>query len=513
MKKYFRIFFVSAIITVLLISCVKDEDLEIADPNAIAAENVYSSGKAAIQALNGAYAPLAEVNLWGQEMHFFLSQASGEFSLKWTGDVNWNQFADLTLLSENNNSVKGFWISFYNVINRANDVLHNIDKLPSGELSEERIEQAKGEAYFLRGLSYTYLIMMYSDYYPEKNMDGRAVPIITKNASSREGMFVPRSSVEAVLNQIISDLDQAADLLPESWSDASKGRAIKYGAIGMKGRLFHFLGMYDEAIVAFEEIINNSQHHLVSNFRSLFDGSNENNEESLFEIQYSLPDISNLNAYSYGPGPTYPWTHGNTAISGWENVDIPDESGMLLDGDPRQGATMFIEGDSVKPGSTWNAYPFSSKGYMPKKWLRVDESARFGAGSIEFTGQINMTILRLADIYLMYSEALIKTNGDEGVAREYINKVRRRAYQVDVNTSSEHDIPASTSNFMDVIKEERYIEFFGEGIRWFDLIRWGDGPDFLSDKGFSQGIHERLPIPIQEIELNEAMQGQQNDGY
>ncbi|MFW6222917.1 MAG: RagB/SusD family nutrient uptake outer membrane protein, partial [Bacteroidota bacterium] len=106
-----------------------------------------------------------------------------------------------------------------------------------------------------------------------------------------------------------------------------------------------------------------------------------------------------------------------------------------------------------------------------------------------------------------------ESGGSEETAREYINKVRRRAHEVNIDVASDYDVPPGSPNLLDTLKNERYVEFFGEGIYWFDLVRWGNAPDSLSEKGFVEGKHERLPIPIQEIELNEALEGQQNQGY
>ena len=53
---------------------------------------------------------------------------------------------------------------------------------------------------------------------------------------------------------------------------------------------------------------------------------------------------------------------------------------------------------------------------------------------------------------------------------------------------------------MDAIKLESRLELVGEGHRWFDLVRWGDAPEALAFKGFVQGVHEILPIPLLELE-------------
>ena len=109
------------------------------------------------------------------------------------------------------------------------------------------------------------------------------------------------------------------------------------------------------------------------------------------------------------------------------------------------------------------------------------------------------------------------------MALQYVNKIRERA-----------QLPALTSIDMEAIKTEKRLELCGEGLRFQDLVRWGDAYDRLKEKGkdyptlepngtvnyvssgrseygFKKGKHERLPYPFTETMLNKAIQ--QNPGY
>ena len=124
----------------------------------------------------------------------------------------------------------------------------------------------------------------------------------------------------------------------------------------------------------------------------------------------------------------------------------------------------------------------------------------------------NFPILRVADVYLLYAEALIR-NGKSAMAKEYIDKIRTRA-----------GLPAlAESPVLDDIKKERKMEFIGEGKRYFDLVRWGDADAIATLSAFATKYHSntngQLPtkkdllLPIPQTELNARSNWLQNEGY
>ncbi len=140
----------------------------------------------------------------------------------------------------------------------------------------------------------------------------------------------------------------------------------------------------------------------------------------------------------------------------------------------------------------------------------------------------NLYILRLADVYLMYAEALIESGGDMTTALEYINKVKRRAYGYPVDVSSPVDYvslsdqteasdPVLANN---PLRYERFAELFLEGYWWFDVARWKIGPQETAyyNKVNSGNLewNDRayaMPIPESEINANPGLKGSQNPGY
>ncbi len=145
----------------------------------------------------------------------------------------------------------------------------------------------------------------------------------------------------------------------------------------------------------------------------------------------------------------------------------------------------------------------------------------------------NIYLLRLADVYLLYAEACINS-GDNINALEYINKVKRRAYNYPVNAPSPVDYPSlSSATSANVANDpvlghnplyyERWAELFNEGQWWFDMCRWHIGKseaDFYVTARTLGGNHFQWdnksyawPIPLTEINSNPKMAGEQNPGY
>jgi len=210
--------------------------------------------------------------------------------------------------------------------------------------------------------------------------------------------------------------------------------------------------------------------------------------------------------------------------------------------DPRlYVATLQPWVDSVKPdGEHW--YPVSRPNYiMGDANLATEYGWSFrkytpifnNINNVGPADGANIYILRLADVYLLYAEALAGS-GDAGNALEYLNKVKRRAYNLPVNTPSGVDyasLTASTSASFagdpvlgnNPLYYERWAELFAEGNWWFDVCRWhlGKSEDaFYVTSRTLQGAAftwddkaYAWPIPLTEINSNPKVAGQQNPGY
>lgn len=164
---------------------------------------------------------------------------------------------------------------YYQGVFRCNQVLANV---PSITMDQDLKNRIMGQAYFLRGLYFFHLVDMFG-----------SVPLPTKGAE-----VVKQSSVEEGWNQVISDLKAAVDLLPVQYSSASgpdqndKGRATKGAAMAFLGKAYLFNKKYTEAAAQFKSVIDLGIYDLMPDYKDNFTDANENNKESIFEVQFSL---------------------------------------------------------------------------------------------------------------------------------------------------------------------------------------------------------------------------------
>ena len=130
---------------------------------------------------------------------------------------------------------KELWSIRYRIIRTCNVFLTNIDK---PQMDDTKREQMKGEVKFLRAFAYHFLL---------NNWGG--VPIIEEPLTLEE-LKRPRNTAEEVLDFILKDLDEAAKVLPETWSSEYAGRITKGAALGMKARVLLYAGRWEEAAIA-----------------------------------------------------------------------------------------------------------------------------------------------------------------------------------------------------------------------------------------------------------------------
>jgi hypothetical protein len=187
--------------------------------------------------------------------------------------------------------INTFYRTAYVLVNRANTLLDKINTVRDGVYKTPRLKEIhRGEALFLRGYAFFLLF----------NHFGTS-PVITERIQSTDKTTNPSSKDTELLDQAIKDFTEAANLLPDRWDTANRGRVTKNSANGLLGKALVFRGSYKKstadftaAIAAFNKISGVS---LVANFADNFAFDRENNEESLFEFQASQPAFDNVLAF------------------------------------------------------------------------------------------------------------------------------------------------------------------------------------------------------------------------
>lgn len=406
-----------------------------------------------------------------------------------------------------NATLSDLWQSAYEGINRVNYMQQYKVANPVGTaINFAGKESLYGEMYFLRAYYYFTLVKLFGD-----------VPLFTdRRLTFTDSRKLSRTAKADVYKQIEADLTAAITVLPTVQVD--KGRATKYAAQAMLGKVYLYQNKYDAAAAMLDNVINSNAFTLVSDFSSIFLPSGENGIESVFEIQYS-----NLAA-------TYDWSHptrgqGNLSVqqcgirnlngssampfaNGWSfNLPTKNLQNAYASGDKRKDATCLdIEAYiAANPsfGITYQVAPYRNTGlYNYKYQPRKGESS----GQIELNYSNNFRTIRFADVLLMAAEAFNKASTpNDTKAQTYLNRVRRRAFG-----DLLHDVTATGATLYDAILTERRLELAMEGERFFDLVRTGKAATTLSALGFKTGKHELFPIPQSEIEVSGLTQ---NPGY
>ncbi len=503
-----------------------EDSLDVANPNEIDAQNFWQNMNDFNLALNAVYEAQTSFETYGESLLPF-----GLYGMAKTGDQeflqdrNRNEFY-LNEVTPTNGYVSSYWRAFYRGIARANDFLANSRAfLASAEPSEAdraRLEQMQGEASFLRAYDYFHLVRLWGVASPADNPEAPAVPLILDVVTVREETNVERASVGAIYAQMVSDLQAAEAALPDTWQGADLARVDAYAARALLGTVRLYQEDYAAAQQQFEEVLA-GPFSLVpfEEYDALFHGTNEFSEESLFELNLSTD--AEQTTWQGGTG-------SNLALiiapkgTGWSNNYPHDENIRRFGTDPRLHISALEPGvDTVtERGGNKIALPKyvedeDALGWSFKKYVLIDENLFSNENNRNYGANIN--IIRLADVYLMYAEAL-NAQGNEALALEYVNRVRRRAYGFSEDTPepSVDYVGLAGTQLRDSIREERFRELFAEGHRWYDIQRWGIVEEELARYGRTRNgpivfdpQDYYLPIPQDELDRNIAIT--QSEGY
>ena len=434
----------------------------------------------------------------------------------WNAGLSWNAMTDgvtdimypFWFLGFNNytyNSSDGSilqqWQYVYNFNNNANVALN---KLPGIEMDESLKARLIGETKFLRALNYFNMVRFWGD-----------VPLILNEIEGFDDIKdVPRTPAAQVYDQIISDLQDAIEVLPVSYESASDaGRATKGAAKALLGQVYLTRGWgggpanintsdLQLAVDEFEDLMASPYTFaLADSITQTFDYTLENTPElgHVFSVQYST-----------GLGYEGSWYAQNMQAmeleNAWWGFAAPESWVQGPDG----FEINWVDGWDPQPVDKrlkylWENYTDLWWYYWCKKWQY--------AHYIDWAEHPqNFTLIRWADILLLHSEALNEmASAPDAEVVASINLVRKRAGVAEY-------VPAdwTKEEFRDEIQDERNRELWGEGHSWFDYVRKG----MLLDRMLAAGIDPSLisgknylyPVPQQEIENNPNLKPQ-NTGW
>lgn len=477
----------SATLLFLFSGC--DKFLDVDPPYTQDAENFFRTKEDYERALVGAYDLLQAsfLSLWIGEIASDNSIAGGES----VNDSQGLHQIDNMTHGGVNSELRSILRWNYAGITRVNYIMENKDNIDFPGKG-----QIIAEARFLRAYYYFELVKFFG-----------AVPlIIDKRIGIEEARTLPRNPASEVYAQIEEDLNFAASALP--WTATVKGKATRGAALALLGKAYLYQGKFLEASNTLDEVRNSGIFSLISDYSQLFLAANENNAETVFDIQYT-----GLEGGSYGclvclEGNAAPGFHGIRQYNGpvygdGNSYNLPTQN--LYDAyasiDPRRGYSIldidaFIAAQPNPQTITYAIGAGGHTGFYNNKYIK--RQGEIGLPDNDLTSPVNYRVIRYADVLLMAAEAHFHL-GNTSLAQQLVNQVRTRV-----------GIPGISVNSLNDIYKERRYELAGEGHRFFDLVRTGQAQSNIT--GFVTGKHELFPIPQVEIDLTGGTWSQ-NPGY
>ncbi|WP_081740432.1 RagB/SusD family nutrient uptake outer membrane protein [Aquimarina pacifica] len=383
-------------------------------------------------------------------------------TFSWNFDIlNFSKFRVL----DTNPGFQYVYVTIYQGIHRANLVLEKIDT--DNELTADEKILYEAEAKFLRAWFH----------FQSYKIWGGHAPLMLETTTDINNLVVGNSTPEATITAILEDFSFASANLPTSWDDSNLGRATAWTAKSYLGKTHLYNKDFERALPEFQDVYNNGPYSLMPTYDEVFDVSQENNSESIFEIQFAgAADDNGWVLDDFHPE-NFKATQGfnresDIGIWSYKYKPSPKYFEVSEDDDPRVATNIYQLGDTYYTAFEsytleWIDQSDGTTNTLIKKYRgeNVPKMAPSN-GAVDYN---NERIFRFADLILMYAETLIETGGDTGLATNLINEVRLRSYPTATPIAS----GLSTGDLTDALRLERGLELFFEGHRYFDLVRWG----------------------------------------
>ena len=422
----------------------------------------------------------------------------------WNSSQVWYQPYDDLNTGIDNEMNQWPWRDWYYTIKVCNFITSKFEDKDNPIEMNDKMKRIKGQALFLRGLSYYNLVGYYqnpliiTDYNLYSELSTLNVP------NKQEGDADGSAQYDRVLDLVESDFKEAMELLPtrELGGEWALGRATSGAAAGYYARTLMQRHKYNDALTVLKDIINGKygKYELMKNYGDNFreGAAYENNAESLFEVQYLdygtqgtddewTPVNTSANATqghaiesNFGPGRYSGWA--DLSASPWLYQLFKAERTTSGGLDPRLYWTIgtyepewdgFEFGNVCYTAKMTNGDPVATNdnnGGLPiAKWTNL-RTGLYNGITVGLHCGINLRLMRYSDVLLRAAECENEVNGPTQQAIDWINQVRKRAGLADLKLA---DFNSADKLFEQIANVERPKEFGCEFGRGFDLIRWG----------------------------------------
>lgn len=440
------------ILLAMLVQVSCNDWLELEPPSGLTREEFWQTKEDVEAMLSGAYSAMAKMD----NLFFLYGEIRADMVI---GDTN--QGDDQKKMAQNNiypDNGMASWSKFYQVINYCNEIIKNAPLVQEKDntFTDYQLKGWMAEAYFLRSLSYFYLVRIFKD-----------VPLILEPSETDDtDFYIPKSDEAVVLAQITKDLEENRNFaIADGYPTLAeiKGRASKaaFDALLADIALWNF--DYNKVLEHVARIEANKEIVLMPSgkwFELYYPG---NALESIFEFQFDmgrnqsnqLYGLTNRNSYNYDPSQT------------------------ALEMFARLYAKELVRGEDA------SIKRYGDDDYIIWKYVgSAPDGNTIRTGTLQ--NSANWIVYRLADVLLMKAEALSQLNR-YGEALEIINLIRDRASVGAIG------LPNSATAYEDAILEERALELAFEGKRWFDLLRMGRRNNYARKEKLIEVIVRNVP--------------------
>lgn len=502
-------------ITVFVFSGCSSDFLTENNPNSLASDTFWKTPADVDKAFAGVFSQLQSVDFYNGNSS---GQNAGVYRLDFISDNGYcgYDFINGASIARGDYSptdglVNSFWTACYKMIQRSNDFLANVDRVTA--ISEANRNTMKSEVRFLRALAYHHLAMCYRD-----------APLITA-PQTLENSKVAKNTNKELVDFVLSELVAITNgnELPVA---VQPGRVAKGAALSLLARFYLYNKKYTEAAETAQKVIDLKVYNLATPYSALFKITGETSKDVIFSVQYAGPGLAaGVGAIFNGYFPAAPQVHTvalpNLADDFYCTDGLPisksplfNATNKVLNRDPRFDATVLTT-RSLFRGAAILATNLAPTNYRLRKW--ADETAANSTNAFD-NGQ-DFYVLRYAEVLLTRAEALLESGSYTEVGvRDLINQVRIRATMPKVEAVEGTGL--SKQQLIEIVRHERRVETAFEGLRFYDLKRWGllkersvdaymtvdkiQAPA-IQNRIFTPSRHNVWPIPQREIDVNSAL--------
>ena len=388
-------------------------------------------------------------------------------------------------LDATNDVINNYWKASYKRIGYCNRFLVGMETQPENEENKRKVAEAR----FLRATMYFYLASSFQD-----------VPLVVDVLTSEEANNVDKNTRSEILDWVVKELSASANDLTSfaNIGSSNQGHATKQAALAFLGRTYMLMNDWNNGAETYKKIIDLGENSLHENYQELFyPSTGAGNKENIFYIQYKQDYFGSgmpQHVFSAKDGGWSSYSPANGMFEAYEMIDGKpfsydnpqfDYKNPGKNRDPRLDYTIYYNGSTFM-GTVYRISPdytgkenlgykeeASRTGYMLRKYFEEP-------GPVENLMSYSAVtpIIRYAEVLLSYAECMNELDKmTQQVMDATINKIRTRtSVNMPIKNSSDKDTNRQ------IIRNERRVELGMEGIRYWDLLRWGIAHENLNQE-------------------------------